>query len=92
MVLLQGDPCSVIHWGARCDNATDDTLAIQSALDACTYRVVTFPEDRTCLSFPLRFHDGTSVSLPIGARLKGAAGIQVPGSQRTGTAALMLSM
>ena len=70
MVLLQGDPCSVIHWGARCDNATDDTLAIQSALDACTYRVVTFPEDRTCLSFPLRFHDGTSVSLPIGARLK----------------------
>ena len=70
MVLLQGDPCSVIHWGARCDNATDDTLAIQSALDACTYSVVTFPEDRTCLSFPLRFHDGTSVSLPTGARLK----------------------
>jgi len=70
MVLLQGNLCSVIHFGARCDNTTDDTLAIQSTLDACAYSVVTFPMHRTCLSFPLRFHDGTSVSLPIGARLK----------------------
>ena len=70
MVLLLENLCSVIHWGARCDNATDDTLAIQSALDACAHSVVTFPMDRTCLSFPLRFHDGTSVHLPVGARLK----------------------
>ena len=69
MVLL-ADLCSVTHWGARCDNTTDDTMAIQRALDACAYSVVTFPKHQTCLSFPLKFHNGTSVYLPIGARLK----------------------
>ena len=70
MVLLLADLCSVTHWGARCDSTTDDTLAIQRALDACAYSVVTLPKHQTCLSFPLSFHDGTSVYLPIGARLK----------------------
>ena len=58
-------------FGALCDSATDDTLAIQRAIDACTYSAaVQFPANRTCLSFPLDLHNGSALHLPSGARLK----------------------
>jgi len=63
--------CSVLLFGAMCDNATDDTLAIQRALDACNYTgSVSLPAGRCCLSFPLTLHNGTALYLPAGSRLK----------------------
>eukprot|EP00756_Hemistasia_phaeocysticola_P051917 Hpha_TRINITY_DN27096_c0_g1::TRINITY_DN27096_c0_g1_i1::g.33292::m.33292 len=62
--------CSVLSFGAKCDGATDDTKAIQSAIDQCAYRVLEFPPGGTCLSFPLNFHNGTALYLPPTATLK----------------------
>jgi polygalacturonase len=64
-------PCSVLRFGAVCDNRTDDTLAIQQTLDACNYSgTVSLPAGRTCLSFPLEMHNGTQLFLPARSRLK----------------------
>ena len=64
--------CQVTDYGAACDGQTDDTLAVQRALDACAnYNgVVELPMHRTCLSFPLDFHNGTQLHVPLGATLK----------------------
>lgn len=63
--------CGVVSFGAACDGVTDDTAAIQAALDACNYTgTVSLPGERTCLSFPLRFPNGTNLYLPTGAVLR----------------------
>ena len=67
--------CRVVDYGAACDGRSDDTLAVQRALDACANYsgVVELPTDgsnRTCLTFPLDFHNGTQLHVPAGATLK----------------------
>ena len=66
--------CQVVDYGALCDARTDDTLAVQRALDDCasiTGGVVELPRNnRTCLTFPLKFHNGTNLHVPAGATLK----------------------
>ena len=67
--------CQVVDFGALCDAVTDDTVAVQRALDACSNYsgVVELPAtgtNRTCLSFPLDFHNGTQLHIPEGSTLK----------------------
>jgi polygalacturonase len=64
--------CLVTDFGAECDGKTDDTLAVQKALDKCgNYSgIVSLPAGKTCLSFPLAFHNGTQLQVPVGATLK----------------------
>ena len=66
-----GPDCGVIAHGARCDGRADDTRSVQAALDACGYKgVVQLPPGRTCLTFPLRFPNGTQLHVPAHTTLK----------------------
>ena len=58
--------------GARCDNRTDDTAALQAAIDGCgAGGVVELPPGKTCLSQTLKLRNGTRLGIPAGSSLKG---------------------
>ena len=79
--------CLVTDFGAVCDGTTDDTAAIQKALDTCatTHSIVSLPaagramnsSNRTCVSFPLDFPNGTQLFIPAGATLKASTNIHL---------------
>jgi polygalacturonase len=56
------------RFGARCDNATNDTLALQRALDLCGS--VALPDGRTCLTHALHLRNATQLRIPNNAVLK----------------------
>ena len=61
--------------GLACDGATDDTAALQAALDGCAASgaPVTLPAGRTCISFPLVLPSHASLVVPEGAVLEAGA-------------------
>ncbi len=47
-------PISILSYGAKCDGATDDTAAIQSAFNVLSGKTLTFPPGKVCVvSAPL---------------------------------------
>ena len=60
-----GPECLVTdaRFGARCDSATDDTAALQAAIDGCA-GTVTLPDGRTCLSHTLALRNRTQLRIP----------------------------
>ena len=64
-----GPWCDVTDFGAKCNNATDDTEALQAAIDHCS-GTVTLPEGKTCLSHALSLRNGTQLKIPTNAVLK----------------------
>ena len=66
-----GHECLVTdaRFGAQCDSATDDTAALQAAIDGCA-GTVALPEGRTCLSHTLALRNGTQLRIPDHAVLK----------------------
>ena len=56
------------RFGAKCDNATNDTLALQKALDTCGS--VALPDGRTCLTHGLQLRNGSQFRIPGSAVLK----------------------
>ena len=57
--------------GAKCDNLTDDTLALQAAIDGChDGGTVSLPSDKVCVSRGLALRNGTQLKIPEGATLK----------------------
>ena len=68
------DDCLVCsaEFGARCDGVTEDTLAVQKALDTCppAGRRIVFQAGRTCLSRPLAVRSHTSLLFEDGSVLK----------------------
>ena len=89
---FQGAPISVGTYGAQCDGVTDDTAAIQSALNAAAAAgggTVTLPGS-TCLlnsfspsSFPWGFYN---LHVPSGVTLQGVIGsklLQGPGGRQS---------
>ena len=62
---------SVLSWGARCDGSSDDTLALQRAIDAGAGDAVTFPAG-VCSTGPLRLPADTHLAGPGSLRLRDA--------------------
>ena len=72
-----GQGVNVLGIGAKCDNATDDRVAIQAAITAAAGGgAVIFPEGRTCIISPVADHS-KFLSLPAGTHLQGRATLQV---------------
>ena len=63
-----GAECLVTDFGAQCDNATNDTLALQKALDSCS--AVALPDGRTCLTHALHLRNASQLRIPGNAVLK----------------------
>ena len=65
-------PCAASTAGLVCDGATDDTKALQAALNGCTASgtPVTLPVGKTCISFPLVLPSHSALVVPAGAVLK----------------------
>ena len=61
--------CSVLDFGAKGDNVTEDTTAIQTAINACSE--VIFPSSYNFLTRPLRLdaHDNLMLTIQSGASL-----------------------
>jgi polygalacturonase len=64
--------CDVRTYGARCDNSTDDTAALQVAIDACApqRRRVVIGSAGVCLSRPLTLRSHTELVVAKGTTLK----------------------
>jgi polygalacturonase len=65
--------CNILAFGAKCDGMTDDTSALQSALNACSKnrtRVVVPNASSACLCQPLKLPSHTFLFLQPGAILK----------------------
>lgn len=60
--------CLVTDFGAKCDSATNDTLALQKALDSCTS--VALPDVGTCLTHGLHLRNTSQFRIPGNAVLK----------------------
>ena len=59
------------HGGAKCDNTTDDTLALQAAIDNCASgATVSLPAGKTCLTHTIFLRNGTQLRIPGNAVLK----------------------
>jgi hypothetical protein len=72
-----GQGVNVLGYGAKCDNATDDRVAIQAAITAAAgIGAVIFPEGRTCIISPVADHS-KFLSLPAGTHLQGRATLHV---------------
>ena len=72
-----GQGVNVLAYGAKCDNSTDDRVAIQAAITAAAgVGAVIFPEGRTCIISPVADHS-KFLSLPAGTHLQGRATLQV---------------
>ena len=72
-----GQGVNVLGFGAKCDSATDDRVAIQAAITAAAGGgAVIFPEGRTCIISPVADRS-KFLSLPAGAHLQGRATLQV---------------
>ena len=57
--------------GAKCDNVTDDTLALQAAIDGChDGGTVSLPPGKVCLSRGLVLCNGTQLNIPARSTLK----------------------
>lgn len=70
--LCHGDvPCVVTKMGAKCDGKTDDTQAIQQALESCQTTVI--PQGAVCLSQPLAVTQRKNVRFIIAGSLKAGA-------------------
>mmetsp|Transcript_72427 Transcript_72427/g.120729 ORF Transcript_72427/g.120729 Transcript_72427/m.120729 type:complete len:439 (+) Transcript_72427:69-1385(+) len=61
--------CLATDFGARCDGITNDTLALQKAIDVCS-GTVSLPNGRTCLTHGLALRNGTRFKIPGSAVLK----------------------
>ena len=59
--------CNVRDYGARGDNATEDTLAIQRALDACSPGVTVLPAPGLYLSRALNLAGKSDIEVRIAA-------------------------
>jgi polygalacturonase len=57
--------CSVLSYGARCDNATDDAPAIQRALDNAACSSVVIPAGRACVARALNISRMTDRTLLV---------------------------
>ena len=57
---------------ARCDNNSDDTIAIQAVLDKCSRhkQLIVFPAGRTCLTQPLNLSSHTAILFEDAAVLR----------------------
>jgi polygalacturonase len=64
--------CMVSAYGAKCDNVTDDTAALQAAIDNCApqRRRVVIGSGLFCLSQPLTLRSYTVLAVAAGATLK----------------------
>jgi hypothetical protein len=61
--MIEGDAISVLDYGATGDGVTDDTAAIQAAIDATTNNNVFFP--------PATYAVASTIDLPSGVILRG---------------------
>lgn len=61
--------CSVLDFGAKGDNKTEDTTSVQQAIDSCI--TVVFPSPRTYLLRPVKLdaHDNLTLLIEPGATL-----------------------
>ena len=68
----QQPDCDVASYGAKCDNATDNTAALQSAIDKCApqRRRVVISSNGLCLSQPLTLRSHTQLVVAAGVTLK----------------------
>ena len=62
IVITNGDKvCNPLDFGAKGNGETDDTKAIQDAIDACSdlqsQTIITFPSNYSFLSFPIKIKD-----------------------------------
>lgn len=66
------DNCLVTDtvFGAKCDGVTDDTAALQAAIDGCSNTTVALPVGKTCLSHTLALRNGTRFMIPDHSVLK----------------------
>eukprot|EP01052_Picozoa_sp_SAG31_P029311 SAG31_NODE_2903_length_4928_cov_6.524746_4_plen_553_part_00 len=66
-----GTVCAVTdaQFGAKCDGITDDTTALQAAINGCT-GTVALPDGKTCLSHALSLLNGTQLKIPGHSVLK----------------------
>merc|ERR1719473_956532 len=61
--------CHVAQYGAKCDGVSNDTLALQAAIDECA-GTVALPENQTCLTHSLVLRNGSRLKIPPSAVLK----------------------
>jgi hypothetical protein len=61
--------CSISSYGARCDNATDDSVAIQRALDDYSCATVFLPAGASCVSRALNLTRMSNRALQIAGDL-----------------------
>ncbi|KAJ9448213.1 putative rhamnogalacturonase A [Diplonema papillatum] len=65
--------CDILSHGAVCDGTTDDTNAIQAAIDACVGGGhVVFAADKKCMTYPLKLAGNNSLYFPAGSVLRAA--------------------
>ena len=63
--VTKSNVCNVLDYGAKGDNQTDDTVAIQSAFNQCsTNSVIYFPSNYIFKSFPLQLN-GSNLTIAI---------------------------
>lgn len=81
--ITSNDKCDATARRLACDGATDDTVSLQAALDACVNSELVLPAGRTCMSYPLVLPSNTNLTIPAGTTLKAGPSDRWPHSSAT---------
>ena len=73
--------CEVATDRLKCDGVSDDTAALQVALNACPELVL--PAGKTCVSYPLTLGSNSILTIPAGTTLRAGPSIRWPNSSET---------